>query len=93
MKEQTLAEHCRAFYAERGIHAPLLGTPAGDRAYGLWAAWAFSNLAGDNPKAEAVALAAIEEWEVNIMGICTFQCTHPCIDEGGNVAHRKKAGR
>lgn len=79
MKEQTLAEHARAFYVERGIEMPLLGTPAGDKAYELWAAWAFSNLNGDNPKAEAVALVAIEEWEIKAMGFDTFKCRLPVV--------------
>ena len=42
---------------------PLLGTPAGDEAYELWATWAFSNLDGTTPERQAGALVAIEAWE------------------------------
>ena len=49
MKDLTLAEHCRAFYEERGTYQPLLGTPGGDEAYRLWAEWAFSNMSRKTP--------------------------------------------
>lgn len=62
MKELTLAEHARAFWQERGQYMPLAGIPAGDEMYRLWAEWAFSNMSGKTPEAEAGALAAIEAW-------------------------------
>jgi hypothetical protein len=63
MGADTLANHARAFYEERGIHMPLLGTLAGDEAYRLWAEWSFSNMAGKKPQAQAEAMAAIEAWD------------------------------
>jgi len=63
MKELTLAEHARAFWLERGQYMPLLGIREGDEMYRLWAEWAFSNMTGSTPEAEAEALAAIEAWQ------------------------------
>lgn len=69
MKEPTLGEIAGQFWLERGISMPLLGTPAGDEAYELWATWAFSNLDGMAPERQAGSLAAIEAWEA-------VQCHH-----------------
>jgi hypothetical protein len=63
MKELTLAEHCRAFYEERGAYQPLLGTPEGDMMYRMWVEWAFSNMSGKTPQAQAQAMKDIEEME------------------------------
>lgn len=38
---------------------PLIGTPWGDKAYSLWAKWAFADTTDDKKRADAKALAAI----------------------------------
>ncbi len=77
MKERTLAEHARAFWLERGTHMPLLGIRQGDEAYELWATWAFSNLDGRAPEAEAKAMKDIEAWEAGEFGPIGGGCTLP----------------
>ncbi len=62
-KGLSLPDHALMFYEERGVDMPLIGTPEGDKAYSLWAKWAFADMNDDRQQAEAEALAAIEEWE------------------------------
>jgi hypothetical protein len=56
--ELTLMDHARLFFEERGTH-PL----DFDKAYKLWAAWAFSDMTGKNPEAQIEAMNEIERSE------------------------------
>ena len=58
-----LWQQCRQFYEDRGVYMPLMGTQEGDEAYRLWSTWEFGNLSGNNPQAQAEAMARIEAWE------------------------------
>ena len=66
MTELTLADHCCAFWADRGIERPILGTPRGDEMYRLWAEWAFSNMNGKKSRAQDDAMRNIEKFELNM---------------------------
>lgn len=59
---------------------PLIGTPWGDKAYSLWAKWAFADTTDDKKRADAKALAAIQEWEKSMVDpwwVRTFPCMPP----------------
>lgn len=83
-KGLSLTDHARMFYEERGVDMPLIGTPGGDKAYSLWAKWAFADMNEYRQQAEAEALAAIEEWEKSMFDpwrACTLPRMRPG-DEG-----------
>lgn len=63
--KMTLADHCRAFYAGRGIELPLRGLRGFDEAYRLWATWAFSDMDGKTPAKQLETMQDIEAWEAN----------------------------